>query len=48
MWNSCTSIFPNIRVWEQQELNKTKKYEEEDKKRDRREINKKSRRPKLS
>ena len=24
MWNSCTSVFPNTLVWEQQELNKAK------------------------
>ena len=23
MGNTCTSVFPNIRAWEQQELNKT-------------------------
>ena len=32
MGNSCTSVFPNTRAWEQQEWNKTKKQEEEDKK----------------
>ena len=25
MKNSCTSVFPNTRAWEQQERNKTKK-----------------------
>ena len=28
MWNSCTSVFPNTRAWEQQERNKTKRHED--------------------
>ena len=33
MGNSCTSVFPNTRAWEQQERNKTKKTDEDGKKR---------------
>ena len=28
MGNSCKSVFPNTRAWEQQELNKTKRQED--------------------
>ena len=33
MWNSCTSVLSSTRAWEEQELNKRTKQEEEDKKR---------------
>ena len=31
MWNLCTSALPNTPAWERQELNKTKKQEEDKK-----------------